>query len=263
MATSFALTRRGNIESVDGFVREVSEVREQTDKHKLWFRGHSKSTFNLLPTIGRQARYGGRVCTFDRHAERELLHRFRRRAFPHDGRVDRPGYALFLARHHGLPTRLLDWTANVLYALHFACMENGDSDGDLWAVRQGDYAHVLDAFKLIGWDEKRLFASSPLRIKFVHPVFNSDRLIAQEGGFTIHSDPWRPLEDLVNHQFGDEHLDIEDLYRWSIPKDAKPAILRELSGLGVSHRSAFPDLDGIARSLWETEILWNGLISDA
>jgi hypothetical protein len=97
------------------------------------------------------------------------------------------------------------------------------------------------------------------RVKIVHPVFNSARLIAQEGGFTLHSDPWRSLEDLVEVRFGKRCLDIEHLYRWSVPKIAKPNLLRELSGLGVSHRNMFPELDGIARSLWETEVLWNGV----
>ena len=92
----------------------------------------------------------------------------------------------------------------------------------------------------------------------MHPVFNSMRLIAQEGGFTWHSDPWCPLEELVTQPFSEGELDIEHLYKWSVAKESKPALLRELSGLGFSHRNAFPDLDGIARSLWETEVLWNG-----
>jgi len=258
MTVSFQHTERGAIEAVDAFVREVSAVREETDRHKLWFRGHSKAEFRLVPTIGREAHYGGRVKTFDLPAERELLHRFRRRAFPHDGRVDRAGYALFLARHHGLPTRLLDWTANVLYALYFACMEHGDHDGHVWAFRQRGYADILDAFTLVAQDEQALFAAVPTRVKIVHPVFNSVRLIAQEGGFTLHSDPCWPLEELATTHFDDGDLDIIHLYGWTIPKTAEPMLLSELSGLGVSRRSVFPDLDGIARSLWETEVLWNG-----
>ena len=257
MQVSFDFTDRGLIETVHAFVREVSAFRKETDKHKLWFRGHSKSDYKLVPTIGRLACYGGLAKTFNLTTERELLHRFRRRAFPYDGRVKQAGYALFLARHHGLPTRVLDWTANVLYALYFACMEHVDHDGNVWAFRQRGYAHVLDAFDLVDHDEAQLLSSKPSRVKIVHPVFNSARLIAQEGGFTLHSDPWRPLEDLVGVRFGKRSLDIEDLHRWLIPKTAKPTLLRELSGLGVSHRNVFPEFDGIARSLWETEVLWN------
>ena len=124
MQVSFDFTDRGLIETVHALVREVSAFRKETDKHKLWFQSHSKSDYKLVPTIGRLACYGGLAKTFNLSTERELLHRFRRRAFPYDGRVKQAGYALFLARYHGLPTRVLDWTANLLYALYFACMEH-------------------------------------------------------------------------------------------------------------------------------------------
>jgi FRG domain-containing protein len=258
LGTAFDVRECGLISTADEFVLQVRNTREVTDKHKLWFRGHSRAEFRLTPTIGRKATYGGRTRIYDAHTERELLHRFRRRAFPQDDRVREAGYALFLARHHGLPTRILDWTANALFALYFACIEHADSDGVVWAFRQRGYANVLDAFELSTEAEERLFAATPLRVKIVHPVFNSARLVAQDGGFTFHSDPWKPLEELVGEAFADSDLDIESLFSWSIPKGAKPNLLRELSGLGVNHRSAFPDLDGIARSLWETEVLWNG-----
>ena len=206
MFVSFKFNKRRPIETVDAFVREVSEVREETHKHKLWFRGHPKSEYKLVPSIGRRAYYGGQVVASNAATERALLHRFRRRAFAHDDRVDQAGYALFLARHHGLPTRLLDWTANVLYALYFACMEDVAHDGHVWAFRQRGYADLLDAFDLVSEDENELLSRKPFRVKIVHPVFNSARLIAQEGGFTLHSDPWRPLEDLVEVRFG---LDID------------------------------------------------------
>ena len=55
MSTSFDLHSRGAITAVDAFIREVSAVREETNKHKLWFRGHSRADFKLIPTIGREA----------------------------------------------------------------------------------------------------------------------------------------------------------------------------------------------------------------
>ena len=69
---------------------------------------------------------------------------------------------------------------------------------------------------------------------------------------------WAAMEDLAAHVFPNGSLDVEQLYRWCISKELKARLLRDLSGLGINHRSMFPDLDGIARSLWETEVLWNG-----
>ena len=259
MVVRFGIRDREAIETVEGFVEDAKNVRQlvegDAEKHKLWFRGHAKTEFTLVPSVGRPHHYSGRVRQFDQTAERELLHRFRRRAYP---RVAKAGYALFLARHHGLPTRVLDWTANVLYALYFACTEHCDCDGRVWAFRQRGYKGVLDAFDLVEQDEKTLFASEPLRVKVVHPVFNSTRLVAQEGGFTLHSDPLTSLEDLAGKDFSRGNLDIEQLYCWPVPSRYKPALLKELSGLGISYRSAFPDLDGIAKSLWHTEVIWNG-----
>ena len=261
MSVSFDRIDRRRIETVADLVTDVRDVREATDKHKLWYRGHSCASFQLLPSIARKSKYGNREQLFGRKEEQELLHRFRRRAYSQDRAVDNAGYALFLARHHGLPTRILDWTANVLFALHFSCAAHSENDGRLWAFRQRGYLTVPDAFELTQREsEAELFGSAndALCIKIVHPVFNSVRLVAQDGGFTWHSDPWRPLEDLPGTPFEEDALDIEHLYTWVIPREAKPHILRELSGLGITHRSMFPDLDGIARSLWETEVLWNG-----
>lgn len=260
MTASFDLIPRKPVQTVSDLVRDVADVRKSSDQHKLWFRGHSDASFRLRATIGRKAEYGGRKKQFTRRDEEQLLHRFRRRAFPQDRSVTNAGYAIFLARHHGLPTRLLDWTANALFALYFCCADEPESDGHLWAFRQRSYEHVLDAFGIAqAQTEADLFEriEGSNRVKIVHPVFNSARLVAQDGGFTWQSDPWTPLEELAGQQFEERDLDIKHLYRWQIPATCKASLLRELSGLGVSHRSVYPDLDGIARSLWETEVLWN------
>jgi len=57
--------------------------------------------------------------------------------------------------------------------------------------------------------------------------------------------------------FADKDLDIAKLYWWHIPSTNKLKIIKELSGLGITHRSVYPDLDGVARSLLETEVLWS------
>ena len=135
--------------------------------------------------------------------------------------------------------------------------------------RAGTEDQDLDAFKLARCkDEKKLFnylatdggktrdPSDAIRI--VYPFYNSPRLLAQDGAFTMHSNPWRSIESYKGKPFKTENLDIEKLYRWRVPAGKKANIIRELSNLGITQRSLFPDLDGVARSLWETEVLWKG-----
>ena len=179
------------------------------------------------------------------------------------------GEAIFLARHQGLPTRLLDWTANALYALYFACIEKRDVDGAVWALvrRSGTEKSDIDPFEIAQQKDedaliKFLSTSRGKRsrqiIKIIYPFYDSPRILAQDGAFTVYSDPWTALEAYEGNPFEHENLDIQILYRWRVPAKRKPIIVKELSGLGITHRLLFPDLDGIARSLWETEVLWNG-----
>ncbi|HZL89420.1 MAG TPA: FRG domain-containing protein [Pirellulaceae bacterium] len=258
---SFDLINRDPIKTVSALIDDAKLLHDASNVHKLWFRGHSEATDQLKPTIARPEKYAyaRRKKEFGRFEEQQLLNRFMRRAFPYDRGVVNAGYALFLARHHGLPTRLLDWTANTLFALYFACMEKNDCDGMLWAFRQRPGCDGLNGFDLTTIaSEEDLFARLDKGIRIIFPVFNSPRLVAQDGAFTSHAHPWEPLEKLAGKVFDEDTLDIEHLYCWRIPEDSKPDIIRQLSALGINHRSVFPDLDGIARSLWETEVLWRG-----
>jgi hypothetical protein len=275
---------RGNIGSVMCF---VSQIPPLVAADKLWYRGLSSSGYDLKPSIGRTQKYAGRKLDLNQEGEINLLHRFRRRAYPHFGRTLTAGEAIFIARHYGLPTRLLDWTANALVALNFACSENPDKDGTVWAmqIQERTKDQPFDAFKLAKCEEeKELFddyktqydeaenkikpgatphPSAKYAIKVIHPFYNSPRLVAQDGIFTLHYDPWHSIEHYKydDLEFVEDCLDIEKLYSWTIPEAAKVNILKELIGLGITKRTVYPDLDGIAQSLWQTEVLFKGAIS--
>jgi hypothetical protein len=258
------------ITSTEKFIHAVFKLRESISGQKLWYRGHSSTKFRLVPSVGRKHQYAGEKLILSRDQEISLLHRFRRRAYPLVGYAMTAGEAIFLARHHGLPTRLLDWTANALYALYFTCIEHVEGrqrkDGKVWAMLRRE-TEDLDPFDLANQqDEKSLFDSlsscpnlenPPHVIKMVHPFFNSPRILAQDGAFTIHSNPQHSIEGYKGKDFRKTDLDIEKLWWWTIPGGSKTAIIRELSGLGITHRMVYPDLDGIAKSLWETVVLWS------
>lgn len=140
----------------------------------------------------------------------------------------------------------------------------------MWAIRRLKGSKTIDAFELAAkrseedlfrpYGRKRRPATpgTPTRdaIKLLGPFFSSPRIVAQDAAFTYHSNPWRPLGDYAGVLFRGEDLDISALYRWEIPLHFKGTVVAELSGLGITHRMLFPDLDGIARSIWETEVLW-------
>ncbi|MBW1990374.1 MAG: FRG domain-containing protein, partial [Deltaproteobacteria bacterium] len=148
------------------------------------YRGLSDKSYSLVPSIARDdPDYNGyfkRDEPFTPEIEKEFIHRFKRRAYIHYGRYLNDWEALFLARHHGLPVRLLDWTTSPLVALYFACIQNNGKDGAIWVFKNNaKNENYIDVFK-----EADPFSVDGIRIIF--PFYNDHRLIAQSSVFTIH-----------------------------------------------------------------------------
>ena len=270
----FEVKDRGIVESVPGFIEQFFKLRQEINNKKLLFRGEADHCNELRPTIGRSVGYFSATKAYSDWNEMDLLHRFRRRAFPHLGRDVTAGEALFHARHHGLPTRLLDWTANALFALYFACREDNKQDktGVVYAIlnRTENREHILNPYEIARLDSESQvvehFATDKRKpvggektehwIKIVYPIFTSPRIVAQDSAFTIHSNPSIGVAQYAGARFWPNRLDIDALFHWCVASKRKEEIIRQLSGLGITYRAVFPDLDGIAKSLWETDVLW-------
>src|SRR5882672_9414197 len=144
----FSISPCGCVDTVHNFLAEIFKLHvspPDSDQGKMWYRGHSCFDYKLTPSVGREHKYAGKKLNLTAEQEISLLHRFRRRAYPSEGRSLTAGEAIFIARHHLLPTRLLDWTANALFSLYFACFEKYDVDGKVWGMlRRNETKNDLD-----------------------------------------------------------------------------------------------------------------------
>jgi hypothetical protein len=178
-------------------------------------------------------------CSLEK--EKEILKTFIKNSHPlmNTQPVNSLGW-LAVAQHHGLPTRLLDWSLNPLVALWFAVNKTlpDKDDGVLWAYKPPDDTLV----NLLNSSEE----PDPFdidRIYVYYPQHEDLRIRAQTGIFTIHcrkkqSEQFVPLEETNIYK--------DTLTKFLIPAESFDGIKNSLMHCGVHAASLMPDLDGLA-----------------
>lgn len=236
----------------DRTIRSVAQMlaalkQQSKPKQLTWFRGHARKDWVLVPGLARIPKH--------LEAENALLKRFMQNATPHVDSPPRNEWEwMFLMQHHRAVTRLLDWSESPLVALYFAVYEKPHMRhaAAVWCLdplalnREAnlkfDFAAEIPAFG----QDKVLDSYLPSHVKEnpaeLFPVAivgprNTPRMAAQLGTFTINHRLHTPIDEMGKGQHA---------WRWIIPANAKKDILKELSHLGYSALTVFPELDRVA-----------------
>ncbi|HYE95975.1 MAG TPA: FRG domain-containing protein [Rubricoccaceae bacterium] len=215
-----------------------------------------------LPLLTSLDRLGGTNPPHTKaHLEAHLLRNFARYARPHLATEPTGEWELLVvAQHHGVPTRLLDWSYSPLVAAHFATRDRtGDAPRAVWRLDwQRVHAHyrfpplallIEDLGGLFGEGEAltpwRVFeGETPAFACMLEPPSLDGRIVAQAAAFTLCSDAAQPFDTFL----ASEGL-AGALTKYVVPADAVAHVRDQLDLAGMDERRLFPDLDGVAAFL--------------
>ena len=236
----------------DAVAEAAAEVGHGHHSHSsLVFRGLARASYTNRSSL---ARLGDGFPELERH----LIRNFRKYAHR-----EQPGPTLWdwlsLAQHHGLPTRLLDWTFSPFVAAHFATATRPGEDAVVWAVdcaaaherlpdelrralrEEGatifttellsEQAPTLEAFDELGAGEPFLL--------FFEPPSLDDRIVNQSAVLSVMCDARAQVDEFL-----DEHPGL--CHAWCLTAAAKEEIRSRLDQSNVTERVLMPGLDGLA-----------------
>jgi len=195
--------------------------------------------------------------------ERHLLTSFRKYALRSAVHGDWVWNWLSLAKHHGLPTRLLDWTYSPYVAMHFATHDfrHFDADAAIWCVDYRKTNQLLPdrLLKAAGREDVNIFTTDLLNsvattlhefdalarhdfVVFFEPPSLDERIVNQFALFSLPSSPTMKLQALLEQR--------ENSYRRIvIPAALKWELRDKLDQANITERVLFPGLDGLSQWL--------------
>ena len=198
------------------------------------YRGQASKEWELIPSVGRSDMYSLEI-------EKDALTNFKMKYhFYSNERCENDMDVLFLAQHHGLSTRLLDWSYNPLVALYFACESETDKDGKIFIFslngkKLGDSQSSEDNHCPHTFNEI-LSNNSKNEFEIVVPNYTNNRYVNQKTLFMLCN---RPDKGVQNAKCNTIIVD----------KSRKGDILRDLAKVGVDKVFIYPTLESLSSEI--------------
>ncbi len=238
-----------SVSSLSELIQALAELSKLTQGEIVWFRGHARADYQLIPSLARKPEALSR--------ESLLAKRFKQNAYPFSRMPPSTEWEWqILMQHYGVPTRLLDWSEAPLVGAYFAVHDDDNShfdhDAHIWAFLPAQYNREICRLVQVVPTDIPSFGDAVLEDYLPNNIHRgprvekypvaamaprqNERIMAQLGTFTVMHVDQTPLEMVAENY----------LARFTIPKDAKETIRNELAALRINQLALFPELSSVA-----------------
>lgn len=208
---------------------EFHEAFSAYRKDNRWmFRGQANGRWSVIPKAGRPP--------YSERDDLDYLESWKRKASEYIKVHPATDWEwMAIAQHHGLPTRLLDWSYNPLVAAFFACLSEPTEDAIIYCL--------LPYWIIVPGEAKPGKHQTIAKYK---PNMVASRIGLQSGLFTAHPEPGIELAKGLDHR--------DTLETHTIKASYKRQMLFELNHYGINKLTLMGDLDGLsAHMCWTLE----------
>jgi len=253
------------INSIDQVKDLLFEQERNTDngryRSSFFYRGMPDAAYDLSTSLARNC--GEKAGEL----EQPLLENFVKYVSIEDPTIDESIWkAMIVGQHHGLPTRLLDWTHSTLVALHFANTEGNLSDLDkrdcvVWRIDAREINNLLPEPYKNALKEKKTFIFSVKHLSSVvndinqydidmgsqslvtvEPPSIDQRIVNQYSFFSVIPKGITDIEQFLDHN-------TNNTVKYVINKNLRWDLRDILDQLNMNERMIYPGTDGIAKWL--------------